>query len=162
MAQEVHALSPPFPECSMAMTFTDGTLPSIRVKDPYNEMYAGLVDGECVDCERPGIERIEDKKFAHINIWTNESHKSNPSHHFETAHLHDLSDDWWLLFLNVEVKYNVVDDEIELNLRSGHHKGKGIRTISKSSMLGRMLLPRWENVSAGDSVPQDPEACQKE
>lgn len=97
-----------------------------------------------MDGERAGMGEIDHHKFAHINIWNNEIHKSNPSHHFETAHLHDLTDDWWLLFLNVELKYNPSDEEVELNLRSGHHQGKGIRTISKNSVLGRKLMHRWE------------------
>lgn len=138
-------------ECSLTISFTDGSVPSIRTKDPYNEEYAGLVDGVCADCQRKGFDQIDVQKLAHINIWSNESHKSNPSHHFETAHLHDLDSDWWLLFLNVEVRVNEARDEVELTLRSGHHRGKGIRTIAKDSVLGRMLLSRWEPVSSAEA-----------
>jgi hypothetical protein len=102
----------------------------------------------------------DSKMLVHINVYRNEN---TYSHHWNVCHAYRCNDEVisqdFLLFCNVEAREVHHDflkpEEIELEektgkrhidliLRSGHHKGKGIKIIRRDSLLGRLFRDKLE------------------
>lgn len=159
-------------ELSNLMFVWDGTECNYKVRNPFVEKYSAIHTQHGYTT----IERKDDllkeycgHLFVGINVWRN--HMSLCPH-WNICNEYRCDDEGkgsrdFLLFSNVEVRTthprDMSDEErkekegngcnpvvsarmVDLNLRSGNHKGKGVRIVKENSILGRMFADRIKEV----------------
>ncbi|KAI1286737.1 hypothetical protein HDE_10423 [Halotydeus destructor] len=131
---------------SLALTVWDGTTPTAAIVDPYKAEYGE--EGKGFDSKmNRAFYPYAIGKYAHINIWKNESGKQNV-HHQMVSNLSMCNNKDLILFFNLEVK-PTSDGKLALTMRSGRHRGKCVRYVSRKSVLGKMLMDNIKRAVAG-------------
>ncbi len=129
---------------TIQLTIYDGTEPNFVIEDQFRGDYA-------VDCASNSYHRFNNdevyqnclnpKHFGFVNVWKNKTNQHNE--HYDMAEGTTLiNGDDLLVFFNVELMKGSENNSIKLNLRSGRHHGKGIRKVSRLSVLGKKLISR--------------------
>ncbi|XP_054155789.1 uncharacterized protein LOC128954238 [Oppia nitens] len=149
---------------SIQLTVSDGTRPDVNVHNQYGSADiqqlncgGGITDGDQQQQQQqqPVASNrfhrlntdavlsgggLDARRLVYVNIWKNSSNQHND--HYNCAEsLTLLNGDDLVIIFNVEV-FRSVDDQrqVKLHLRSGRHYGKGIRKVSRLSVLGRQLM----------------------
>ena len=129
---------------NITLTVWDGSQPSFSVKDGFDFRYChSIFDGNwCIKNEE--YLNMAHGKTVNITVWNNNSEQ--PIDHWLPCYKLDVEKcpAPVLLFLNVESSLTK-DNEVLLVVRSGHHKGKAIRTIKTNSVLGRLMQSRLDD-----------------
>ena len=147
-------------ELSDVMTVWDGTLPSYPVRHPYQEKYAAIHPEEAwnsIETTDENVKKYAKNLFVDINVFRNYETSCPHWNKCNSFRCNDSGNKDFLLLFNVEVRSSPVEalrDEqhgkgfVDLILRSGQHRGKGVKIVKFKSILGRLFRERLDSQMA--------------